>query len=172
MNGFAQGCPGVVAIDGKTLRRSYDRAESQLPLHLVSDWAAQQRLVLGQMAVEGKSNEITAVPKLLEVLDLKGTAVTADAMHCQQQVAQSATGGRTSRQDYVLSLKANQGTLNDDVRLFLDGPTTPVAESTQTNKGHGRVETRTAKVSDDVAWLQEIHQWPRLKAVGKVTATR
>lgn len=97
MNGFAQECQGVVAIDGKTLRRSYDRAESRSPLHLVSAWAAEQRLVLGQMVVEGKSNEITAVPKLLEMLDLKGTVVTADAMHCQRQVAQSATGGRTSR---------------------------------------------------------------------------
>ena len=169
MNGFAQGCQGVVAIDGKTLRRSYDRAESQSPLHLVSAWAAEQRLVLGQMAVEGKSNEITAVPKLLEMLDLKGTVVTADAMHCQRQVAQQVTDHSA---DYVLALKANQGTLNDDVRLFLDDPATPVAESTKTNKGHGRVEARTAKVSDDVAWLQEIHQWPGLKAVGKVTATR
>ena len=77
----------MVALDGKTLRRSYDRAEGTSPLHLVSAWAAEQRLVLGQ-AVEGKSNEITAVPKLLELLSLSGTVVTADAMHCQRQVAQ------------------------------------------------------------------------------------
>ena len=88
MEQFAQACQGVVALDGKTLRRSYDRAEGTSPLHLVSAWAAEQRLALGQLAVEGKSNEITAVPKLLELLSLPGTVVTADAMHCQRQVAQ------------------------------------------------------------------------------------
>jgi hypothetical protein len=165
MGQFAQGCEGVLAIDGKTLRRSYDRAEGQSPLHLVNAWAAEQRLVLGQLAVDGKSNEITAVPKLLEMLVLKGTVVTADAMHCQRQVAQQATDQSA---DYVLALKANQGTLNGDVRLFLDDPATPVARSAQTNKGHGRVETRTAKISDGVAWLREVHQWPGLKAVGQV----
>ena len=169
MNRFAEKCQGVVAVDGKTLRRSYDRAEGSSPLHLVSAWAAEQRLVLGQLAVEDKSNEITAVPKLLELLALKGTVVTADAMHCQRQVAQQVIDQSA---DYVLALKANQETLNDDVRLFLDDPATPVGEDSQTNKGHGRVETRTARVSDDVGWLQETHQWPGLKAVGKITAVR
>ena len=88
MNRFAEKCQGVVAVDGKTLRRSYDRAEGSSPLHLVSAWAAGQRLVLGQLAVKDKSNEITAVPKLLELLALEGTVVTADAMYCQRQVAQ------------------------------------------------------------------------------------
>ncbi len=87
MGQFAQGCEGVLAIDGKTLRRSYDRAEAQSPLHLVNAWAAKQRLVLGQLAVDGKSNEITAVPKLLEMLALPGMVVTADAMHCQRQLS-------------------------------------------------------------------------------------
>ena len=169
MRRFAEKCQGVVAVDGKTLRRSYDRAQESSPLHLVSAWAAEQRLVLGQLAVDGKSNEITAVPKLLELLALEGTVVTADAMHCQRQVAQQVTDQSA---DYVLALKANQETLNEDVRLFLDDPATPVAEASQTNKGHGRVEARTARVSGDVSWLQEIHQWPGLKAVGKITATR
>ena len=95
--------------------------------------------------------------------------VTADAMHCQRQVAQQVIDQSA---DYALALKANQETLNDGVRLFLDDPATPVAEDSQTNKGHGRVETRTARVSDDVAWLQETHQWPGLKAVGQITAVR
>ena len=169
MHRFAEGCQGVVALDGKTLRRSYDRAEGSSPLHLVSAWAAEQRLVLGQLAVEGKSNEITAVPKLLELLSLAGTVVTADAMHCQRQVAQQVI---EQAADYVLALKANQGTLNEDVRLLLDAPATPTVEAAHSNKWHGRVETRTAWVSDDVAWLQEVHGWPGLKAVGKVEARR
>ena len=169
MRQFAQGCEGVLAVDGKTLRRSFDRAEAQSPLHLVSAWASEQRLVLGQLAVDGKSNEITAVPKLLEMLTLPGMVVTADAMHCQRQLSQQLLDQRA---DYVLALKGNQECLNDDVRLFLDDPATPVVQATQTNKGHGRIETRTASLSDDVAWLQERHQWPGLAAVGKITASR
>ena len=169
MGQFAQGCEGVLAIDGKTMRRSYDRAEGQSPLHLVSAWAAERRLVLGQLAVDGKSNEITAVPKLLEVLALPGMVVTADAMHCQRQLSRQVLDQGA---DYVLALKGNQESLNDDVRLFLDDPATPVAQASQTNKGHGRIEIRRASVSDDVAWLQERHQWPGLAAVGKITASR
>ena len=169
MGQFAQGCEGVLAIDGKTLRRSYDRAEGQSPLHLVSAWAAEQRLALGQLAVDGKSNEITAVPKLLEMLALPGMVVTADAMHCQRQLSQQVLDQGA---DYVLALKGNQESLNDDVRLFLDDPDTPVAQATQINKGHGRIEIRTASLSDEVAWLQERHQWPGLAAVGKITASR
>ena len=169
MGQFAQGCEGVLAIDGKTLRRSYDRAEGQSPLHLVNAWAAEQRLVLGQLAVDGKSNEITAVPKLLEMLALPGMVVTADAMHCQRQLSRQVLDQGA---DYVLALKGNQESLNEDVRLFLDDPATPVAQAAQTNKGHGRIEIRTASVSDDVAWLEERHQWPGLAAVGKITASR
>ena len=169
MSQFAQGCEGVLAIDGKTLRRSYDRAEGQSPLHLVSAWAAEQRLVLGQLAVDGKSNEITAVPKLLEMLAQPGMVVTADAMHCQRQLSQQV---QDQGSDYVLALKGNQRSLYDDVRLFLDDPATAVALDLQSNKGHGRVETRTASSSSDVAWLQERHQWPGLVSIGKVSASR
>ena len=88
MGQFAQGCEEMLAIDGKTLRRSYDRAEAKSPLHLVNAWAAEQRLAPGQLAVDGKSNEITAVPKLLEMLTLPGMVVTADAMHCQRRLSQ------------------------------------------------------------------------------------
>ena len=169
MGQFAQGCEGVLAIDGKTLRRSYDRAEAQSPLHLVNAWAAEQRLVLGQLAVDGKSNEITAVPKLLEMLALPGMVVTADAMHCHRQLSRQVLDQGA---DYVLALKGNQESLHDDVRLFLDDPATPLAQATQTGKGHGRIEIRTASISGDVAWLQERHQWPGLAAVGKITAKR
>ena len=105
-------------------------------------------MVLGQVAVDQKSNEITAVPQLLEMLSLTGKVVTADAMHCQRQVAQQVVeqGG-----DYALALKGNQGTLHDDVKLFLDDPGTPVAQAAQIGKGHGRIESRVASVSADVA---------------------
>ena len=170
MQRFAENLEGVVAIDGKTLRRSFDRASTQSPLHLVSAWAADQRLVLGQVAVNDKSNEITAVPKLLELLSLKGTIVTADAMHCQRTVAAQvlAQGG-----DYVLALKANQGTLHEDVRHLLeDSPSLVVARHTEVDKGHGRIETRTSVVSEEIGWLQQEHAWPGLAAIGKVMRTR
>ena len=104
MNPFAEKCQGVVVVDGRTLRRSYDRAEGSSLLHLVSARAAEQRLVLGQLAVEDKSNEITAVPKPLELLSPEGTVATADAMHCQRQVAQQVIDQSA---DHALALKAN-----------------------------------------------------------------
>ena len=170
MRRFARTCPGgVVTIDGKTLRRSFDRAAAASPLHLVSAWAVEQRLVLGQLAVDGQSNEITAVPRLLAMLALKDTIVTADALNCQRAVAEQVLrrGG-----DYVLALKGNQGTLHDDVRTFLDDPATPLACHTETDAGHGRIEIRHARVSHDVAWLREHHAWPGLAALGKVVARR
>jgi predicted transposase YbfD/YdcC len=151
------------------MRRSFDRAGAASPLHLVSAFAADRRLVLGQIAVEDKSNEIVAVPKLLELLSLKGRTVTADAMSCQRKIARQVIdqGG-----NYVLALKGNQETLHDDVRRFLDDPLTPLASAVETDKGHGRIEIRTASLSTDIAWLQESHDWPGLKAVGKIAAGR
>ena len=169
MQRFAESCQGVVAIDGKTLRRSFDRAARASPLHLVSAWAVDQRLVLGQLAVGDKSNEIVAVPKLLELLSLKGRIVTADAMICQRRIAQQVIDRGA---DYVLALKGNQETLRDDVRRFLDDPVVRPVSASETDKGHGRIETRTASLSADIGWLRESHDWPGLKAVGKITATR
>ncbi|MDB5393791.1 MAG: Transposase [Rhodospirillales bacterium] len=135
----------------------------------MSAWAADQRLVLGQITVDDKSNEIVAVPKLLELLLLKGRTVTADAMSCQRKIAQQVIdqGG-----DYVLALKGNQETLHDDVRRFLDDPETELRSASEADKGHGRIETRTASVSTDIGWLQDSHDWPGLRAIGKITATR
>ena len=108
MQRFAESLQGVVAVDGKTLGRSFDRAAGKSPLHMVHAWSTEQRLLLGQVAVDGKSNEITAVPKLLELLSLKGRIVTADALNCQRVIAAQVVeqGG-----DYVLALKGNQGSL-------------------------------------------------------------
>ena len=169
MRRFAETCGGVVAVDGKTLRHSFDTASGASPLHLVSAWACEQRLVLGQCAVDGDLNEIPAVPELLGMLALKGTIVTADALHCQRVTAERVIdrGG-----DYVLALKGNQGTLHDDARLFLDDPLTPLASITETDAGHGRIEWRQAGLTGDIAWLRERHAWPGLAAIGKVTARR
>src|ERR1700692_317966 len=119
MAAFSRQCQGVIAIDGKVLRRSHDRARGKSALHMVSAWGCQQRMVLGQIATDEKSNEITAVPKLLAMLSLKGTIVTVDALNCQRTIAQQIVG---QGGNYALALKANQATLHDDVRLFLDDP--------------------------------------------------
>jgi predicted transposase YbfD/YdcC len=160
----------VVAVDGKTARRSFDRQCGRRPLHLVSAWAVEQRVVLGQRRVEGDSNEIAALPELLALLALDGQIVTADAMHCQNATARTilARGGA-----YVLALKGNQPALYEDVRLWLDDPATVPDDVCQTVDGdHGRIETRHATVAHDVAWLAERHDFPGLAAVAKVTATR
>ncbi len=167
---FSIQCEGVIAIDGKVVRRSFDKASGKSPLHMVSAWGCDQRLVFAQIATDVKSNEITAIPKLLDMLSLKGTIVTADALNCQRPIAEKivAKGG-----DYVLALKGNQGSLHDDVRLHLDDPASGAVKCKPVvDADHGRIETRTATVSTDIEWLQKDHQWPGLKAVGKVERIR
>ena len=163
---FSKGVEGVIAIDGKVLRRSFDHASGKSPLHMVSAWGCEQRLVLAQVATDAKSNEITAVPKLLAMLSLKGTIVTTDALNCQRAIAQQIVdqGG-----NYVLALKGNQGTLHDDVITYLDDPAAEVPVMKPTvDADHGRIETRSAMVSTNIAWLQDDHHWPGLAAIGKV----
>jgi predicted transposase YbfD/YdcC len=169
MAGFAAQCQGVVAIDGKVLRRSFDQASGKAALHMVSAWGCEQRMVLAQIATDAKSNEITAVPALLKLLSLQGTIVTTDAMNCQRAIAQQIVdqGG-----DYALALKGNQGTLHDDVRTCLEDPATKTATAKpDVDAGHGRIETRTATVCSDIGWLGD-HRWPGLAAIGKVVRTR
>jgi predicted transposase YbfD/YdcC len=167
---FSEGFQGVVAIDGKLLRRSFDHASARSPLHMVSAWGCEQRLVLAQIATDVKSNEITAVPKLLEMLSLKGTIVTTDALNCQRAIAQQILDQGS---DYVLALKGNQGTLEDDVSTYLDDPASKVTVSKPTvDADHGRIATRTATVSTDIDWLQDDHHWSGLAAIGKVVRVR
>ena len=163
------GSSEVVAVDGKTARRSFDRKGGRRPLHMVSAWGVEQRLVLGQRKVDGASNEIEALPELLALLALEGRIVTADAMHCQKATARIILerGG-----DYCLALKGNQPALFEDVRLWFDDAAITVDDACQTvDADHGRIETRRARVVDDVAWLEH-HQFPGLAAVAKVTASR
>lgn len=165
----------IVSIDGKTLRHSFDHAASQAAIHMVSAWAHVNRLVLGQLKVDAKSNEITAIPKLLQLLDLQGATVTIDAMGCQKEIAQAIT---EQGADYVLALKENHQTLYDDVQLFLDdAKATDFAEMdhacVETVDGdHGRIETRTYWVTSAIEWLGAKASWAKLHSVGMVESRR
>src|SRR5215469_12616303 len=172
----ASGHPeGVIAIDGKTVRRSGRKRKGEEPIHMVSAFAARQRLVLGQVKVAEKSNEITAIPKLLDLLAIEGAIVTIDAIGCQREIAQRIVDKKA---DYVLALKGNQGTLRDDVELFVAeqqacGFKDSKSTREQTVDGdHGRIETRTITVIHDVDWLRERHNWPGLNAVVVVNSQR
>ena len=154
----ATAAPEIVAIDGKTSRRTHDRGKDRGPLHLVSAWASSQRLVLGQQACEAKSNEITAIPLLLERLALTGALVTIDAMGTQTKIAQAVLdrGG-----DYLLALKDNQTSLYDEVRRYLDDPSAKHHSHFETTDGdHGRIEVRRHVVSHEVDWLTTARRFP------------
>jgi predicted transposase YbfD/YdcC len=170
--------PDVIAIDGKTHRGSHDRANGKTALHLVSAWAAENRLVLGQVAVDDTSNEITAIPQLLDLLDLRGSTVTIDAMGTQTAIAERIIqrGGQ-----YVLALKENQPTLYADVTaLFADAraarqPAYGMQTDRAVMKDHGRMETRQAFVIHDsaaLAYLNERQCWAQLSGVALVEAVR
>jgi len=165
----------VIAIDGKTLRRSHHKKGGKAAIHMVSAFAARQRLVLGQVKVAEKANEIVAIPKLLEMMDIEGAIITIDAMGCQRAIAQKIVDQKA---DYVLALKGNQGSLREDVELFVaeqkanDFKNTTISRDETVDGDHGRIETRTTTVIHDVAWLQERHKWPDLKAVVIVDSIR
>lgn len=160
----------IIAIDGKTVRRSLDKASGKAAIHMVSAWAQQNSLVLGQVKVDDKSNEITAIPKLLKKLDLTGTVVTIDAMGCQTAIAKQII---EQKGDYVLSLKGNQGTLHDDVETWFTSALAPDCGSEDIDAGHGRIETRSVQASDDIQWLRDRHpHWCELNSIVAVTAKR
>lgn len=162
----------TIAIDGKTLRASKRAADGSGALHLLCAYACEAGLVIGQRPAEAHSNEITAVPPLLEMLALKGAIVTLDAMGTQKEIAAAIAGRRA---DYVLALKGNQGTLHDDVgRYFADSELVKeCAVHAETDAGHGRVEERTCRASGDTAWLGQSHPgWTGLTTIAAVTAIR
>ncbi len=158
----------VIAIDGKTSRRSYQTKGSKEAIHMVSAFAARQRIVLGQVKVNEKSNEIIAIPALLDMMSIEGAVVTIDAMGCQRDIASKII---EKKADYILALKGNQGTLREDVELFADEQKalnykdTTISTHQTVDGDHGRIETRNYTVIHDVGWLQEPHQWPGLKSV-------
>ncbi len=168
----------VVAIDGKTVRRSHDRTLGKGAIHMVNVWASANGLVLGQAKVDEKSNEITAIPKLLKLLDLAGCLVTIDAMGCQTEIAREIVEAEA---DYLLAVKENQGNLYEDVRDLFQGAEefgfegVPYDFARTLNKNHGRIETRECWVITDpdcLDYIQNRQQWANLNAVVKVTAHR
>jgi predicted transposase YbfD/YdcC len=165
---------GVVAIDGKTVRRSGGKG-AKGAIHMVSAFAAGQRLVLGQIKVAEKSNEIIAIPKLLDMLAVEGAIITIDAMGCQRAIAERII---EKKADYVFGLKGNQGSLREDVELLIaeqksrDFADSEVSRATTIDADHGRIETRTTTVIHDVDWLRKRHGWPGLNAVVMVESSR
>ena len=168
----------VVAIDGKTVRRSHDRTLGKGAIHMVNVWASSNGLALGQTKVEEKSNEITAIPKLLHMLDLTGCIVTIDAMGCQKEIAREIVEVQA---DYLLAVKKNQGQLYEDVRDLFEGAqefdfeAVPYDFARTVSKNHGRLETRQCWVITDpdcLDYIQTRQQWAKLNAVVKVTAQR
>jgi predicted transposase YbfD/YdcC len=158
VEGLRETAPDIVAIDGKTSRRRHARSKGREPLHLVSAWASRQRLVLGQETVSGKSNEITAIPLLLERLAPDGALVTIDAISTQTGIAETILkrGG-----DYLLALKANRPATFKDVEAFFgDPPPGSIETYTTTDGEHGRVEVRRHAVCHDVAWLFSDRRYP------------
>ena len=163
----------VIAIDGKTVRRSFQKGNRKSAIHMVSAWACQNNLVLGQQKVDAKSNEITAIPALLDLLDIKGCIITIDAMGCQTAIVDKIVeqGG-----DYVLALKGNQGELSDEVKLlFQQQKHSELKEQTveEVNTGHGRIETRRCRpIAINKKWLTTSTRWNKLKTIIEIKSIR
>lgn len=168
----------IIAIDGKTIRRSKDLAKGKRPLHVVSAWANENQLVLGQLAVDEKSNEITAIPELLNLLYIQGCIVTIDAMGTQKEIASTIIQRGA---DYMLQVKDNQKTLREDIAYYLEQEVVTqskvelkaAGQWAQTKgKDHGRIETRTCYVTEEIDWLNGKDDWRRLAGIGMIVSER
>jgi len=166
----------VVAVDGKKLRRSHDKSSNKAALHMVSAWASDNRITLGQVRTDEKSNEITAIPELLDLLEIKGCIVTIDAMGCQKKIVKKIVVEKEA--DYVISLKGNQGSLHNDVKLFFETAVQDNFEGIsfdyyETVDGdHGRIETRRHYIVSDIDWLEGKDNWKKLNTIGMVISER
>jgi len=165
----------VIAIDGKTLRRSHDKSGDKKAIHMISAWASSNQVVLGQLKTEEKSNEITAIPHLLRLLDISGCIITIDAMGTQKKIAETII---KNDGDYVLAVKENHKTLYDDTVLFFKEMESMKSEGFTFDEhktvdgGHGRIETRKYVMTSDIGWLQDKEKWAGLKSLGMVESTR
>ena len=166
----------LVAIDGKTVRHSFDRATGQKALHVVSAWIAENRLTLGQIATEEKSNEITAIPQLLEMLDIRGATITVDAMGCQRAIAEKIIGQGA---DYIMGLKGNQGTAHKEVEEFFTEAhardfkdVEHTFHETVDGSDHGRLEVRRAWASHEIGWFADLPKWRSLRSIIMIESER
>lgn len=165
----------VIAVDGKTLRRSHDRSNGKSAIHMVSAWASDNGIVLGQVKTDEKSNEITAIPELIKTLEIEGCIVTIDAMGCQKNIAKTITDRGA---DYVLALKENQSTLHDNVELFFQDYLNSATNQSaldfyqSTDGDHGRIEIRKYWTTSDINWLQGKESWKNINTIGMVQRER
>ncbi len=158
----------VIAIDGKTLRRSHDKFNGKEAIHLISAWASGNQIVLAQQAVDSKSNEIGAIPDLLRLLEIKGAFITIDAIGCQEEIAEQII---SQEANYLLAVKANQPGLLEGIEdCFRFQKIT--SEHTETNKDHGRIESRTCSVIEHPTEILNMGKWPSLQAVIRIDNTR
>lgn len=165
----------IVAIDGKILRHSYDKKKSLSTIHMVSAFAAENGVVLGQIKTAEKSNKITAIPELIDFLDIKDCIVAIDAMGCQEKISKKII---TSNADYLLAVKGNQPTLHEEIVVFFDvthganfkGVNHDYYE--ENHKGHGRIETRRYWITDTLATISAPEKWMRLCSIGMVHSER
>jgi predicted transposase YbfD/YdcC len=167
----------VIALDGKTIRHSFDTYSGQPPLHMVSAWATETGLALGQVRVDKKSNEITAIPKLLAMLDVSGRIITTDAMGCQREIAKKIVD---KKGDYVFCLKGNHESLHDEVKFFFDECKSADYQEVEhryfetVEKEHGRIEIRRCWVVEDdaIKWLEREDQWSTMRSIAAVESER
>jgi len=158
----------VISIDGKTVRGSKDSYHGKAPIHLVNAWASNNELILGQCKSDGKSNEITAIPILLELLDIEGSIITIDAMGTQRKIAKTIIENKA---DYILALKGNQKNLREEVEsIFKVQP--PDDSIKDVDKGHGRIEIRECEVIKDLKFLDGKEKWENLSSIIKITSER
>ena len=156
----------VVGIDGKTIRGSGN--EDHKAYHVVSAWVAENQITLGEIKTDEKSNEITAVPQLLDMIDIEGSIVTADAMSCQKDISKKIT---EKSADYVIGLKGNQETLHDDVELYFKDFSQDCEQTATKEKGHGRIEKREYFLETNIGWLTQKPDWTNLNGIGMVKST-
>lgn len=167
---------GIVSIDGKMYFNKHDSVDISQALYMVSAWSVRNGLSLGQVQVDGKSNEITAIPELLRLLDIKGATVTIDAIGCQRSIVKQII--TKNKAHYLISLKGNQPTLYEKMRLYADDclaqsrPSDTLQTTTHTEKGHGRIESRTYYYFPDISWYESKKDWTGLQALVMVCSTR
>ena len=168
----------VVAVDGKTLRRSHDKRNGKSAIHMVSAWASANGIVLGQRKIDDKSNEITAIPELLKTLEIEGCIVTIDAMGCQKKIAETIVDKKA---DYIFSLKGNQSNLHDDIKLYFQDFLSQLSQGVSgltydyyetTDGEHGKIEIRRYWTTSDIGWLQGKENWKNLKTICMVERER
>lgn len=161
---------GIIAIDGKTIRGSVNRKKNTKACHIVSAWTDACKLVLAQVKVHEKSNEVTAIPDLLDMFEVKDQIITIDAMGAQRSICEKII---KKEGDYVISLKGNQGNLYEDIDLFFNDKDLKIDHVwEEADKGHGRIEHRLCRAAGDINWLLERHNWPGLRSIACVESTR